>query len=149
MSPAVLYRVVFGERNPPQAIRDLLTIKPALLHSFSRHRVQNVDYPGITPEEGKSVLGVYVTGLTDLWIHRLDLFEGDQYSREKVKVRLLEGIKVMELGGKEGEEVAAETYIFKDKKELEDAEWDFEHFVKEKMWRWVGNSEEYEGELRV
>lgn len=82
-------------------------------------------------------------GLTegDQW--RLDLFEGDQYSRVKVWSRLLED------SGNEGDEAEAETYVWVDEETaLEEGEWDFEVFRREKMGRWVGGSEEYEGELR-
>ena len=87
--------------------------------------------------------GTYVQGLTaaDQW--RLDIFEGDQYARVKVRPRLLDA------NGNQGKEVETETYIWiAPKEELEDREWDFEEFRKEKMARWVGGTEEFGGELR-
>lgn len=145
MAPQVLYRVLFGLSKLPKAQREQLTIVPALLHSYCRHKVFMADYPGIIPQEGKSVLGVYVTGLDNRNISRLDTFEGGQYRRVKVKVRLLEGVHNMQIGGTEGDEVEAETYVFKDKYDLMEEEWDFQEFVKEKMWRWTDTSEEYNG----
>ena len=90
-------------------------------------------------------------GLTegDQW--RLDLFEGSQYKRVEVQSRLLREEGEGGLGGEveEGKQVRAETYVWKDGVgELEDGEWDFEVFRREKMGRWVGSEEEYEGELR-
>lgn len=50
-------------------------------------------------------------------------------------------------GTVEGEEVEAETYVWiAGEKRLEDQEWDFEVFVKEKMARWTGETGEKEGE---
>ena len=51
----------------------------------------------------------------------------------------------MELGGTESQEVDAETYVFIDRGDLMDAEWDFHAFVREKLWRWADLSEEYAG----
>lgn len=147
VAPEVLYRVIWLTSNPHQSLRKGLTIKPAILHSYCRHQVANADYPGIIPQEGKSVLGTCVAGLTDQNIRNLDFFEGDQYQREKVKVRLLDGVKVMELGGTEGKEVEAETYVFTAKDHLVEEEWDFHEFVREKLWRWADLSEEYAGEI--
>ncbi|KAK4694839.1 hypothetical protein P7C71_g2806, partial [Lecanoromycetidae sp. Uapishka_2] len=93
--------------------------------------------------EGACVRGTYVQGLTDGDQWRLDVFEGDQYRRVKVTPRLLnEG---GEVDRDVGEEVEAETYVWVDEETgLEEGEWDFEVFRKEKMGRWVGGSEEYE-----
>jgi hypothetical protein len=146
MAPQVLYRVLFGNSKQPKAIRDQLTIVPAILHSYCRHKVYMADYPGIIPQEGKTVQGVYVTGLTDANIWRLDIFEGGQYRREKVTVRLLEGVHNLQVGGTESQEVETETYVFKDKYDLLEEEWDYKEFVMEKMWRWADTSEEYDGE---
>jgi len=118
-----------------------LKITPAILPNHSRHHVRGVDYPGIIPHEGSTVRGTYVTGLTDKDVGRLDLFEGSQYKRQRVLVEPLTS------GGESstGEVVEAETYIFKDKDDLLEKEWDIEEFKREKMDRWVGTSDEYDG----
>lgn len=90
-------------------------------------------------------------GLTDKQIWRLDLFEGDQYRRVKVRCRLLTDAVVE---GGDGGEVDAETYVWDDlesemgRNGLEEGEWDFEEFRREKMRRWIGSEgkEEYAGE---
>ena len=87
--------------------------------------------------------GTYVRGLTRDDQRRLDLFEGSQYERIRLRLRLLDK------EGNEGEEMEAETYVWSgDTSELEDGEWDFEDFRREKMGRWVNSDDEYEGELR-
>ncbi|EDU43961.1 GGACT domain-containing protein [Pyrenophora tritici-repentis] len=153
MAPPVLHRVIWGSPTPPTAAHaTLLHIRPAILHAHRRHRVKGADYPAVVPtaeEPTSSVRGTLVTGLTDGDIWRLDIFEGDEYSREKVRVRVLVdedkegGTGIPGVGvrgeGTEGEEVDAETYIWTaGAHRLEPKEWDFNEFVKEKMERWVG-----------
>jgi hypothetical protein len=103
-----------------------------------RRRVKGADYPAVTPSsEENEVRGTLVTGLTDGDVWRLDIFEGSEYERRDVRVMVL---------GKEGEEVEAQTYIWvAGEQRLEAQEWDFEHFVREKMGRWVGEEVEDEG----
>lgn len=142
MAPAVLHRVIHGTPTPEPWQRDLLTITPALLPGHVRHRVANADYPAVMPASGStpsstaaSVRGTFVTGLTDGDIWRLDIFEGDEYARRDVRVRLLSGEE-------EGEEKVAQTYIWiAGEERLEKEEWDFDEFVREKMGRWVGGVE--------
>lgn len=149
MAPQVLHRVIYGTTTPTPLQLSLLTIRPALLPHYTRHRVCDCDYPAIVPssEEGACVRGTYVQGLTegDQW--RLDVFEGDQYTRLKVKARLLKESEAEDT--EEEEEVEAETYVWVDEETgLEKGEWDFDVFRREKMGRWIGGSAEYEGELR-
>lgn len=77
--------------------------------------------------------GSYVTGLRDQDIRLLDVFEGTYYERVKVKVELLDG-------DRKGEEVEASTYLFIQGEDLlEDGEWDFEEFRREKANDWSGS----------
>lgn len=152
MAPQVLHRVIWGSQTPPTpAHASLLHIRPAILHAHQRRKVKHADYPAILPtkkEEGHSVRGTLVTGLTDGDIWRLDIFEGSEYKRCKVNVRVLEqkkkvegmgDVKQAEEENKEGEEVEAETYIWvAGAQRLEAEEWDFAEFVRDKMKRWVG-----------
>ncbi|KAI9822614.1 MAG: hypothetical protein M1827_000333 [Pycnora praestabilis] len=149
MAPQVLHRVCYGSAKPALWQSRLLTIKPAVLHGFSRKQVRRCDYPAITHADGRTVRGAYVSGLTqgDLW--RLDIFEGEEYIRKKVKVRLLNHVGDEDgKGNVEGEEVEAETYVWiAGEENLEEGEWDFGVFQREKMSRWIeeeGN-EEYAG----
>lgn len=126
-----------------------------------------------------------VCGLTDRDVAKLDLFEGDEYERRAVKVKLLPA-SVEDGGGVpeplayggitpvvprhtssapsstqvngtnehprgsevtgvdetvEGEEWATtQTYIWTaPASDLEEAEWDFEHFRREKLHLWAGS----------
>ena len=89
-------------------------------------------------------------GLTDNHIWRLDVFEGDQYERDRVQCRLLID-DAMERSASTGQSVNTETYVWKDKRMgrngLQEREWDFDEFRREKMRRWVGD-QVYAGELR-
>lgn len=81
-----------------------------------------------------------MTGLTDGDIYRLDYFEGDEYERRKVKVKLVDE-------GEGGKELEAETYVYiAGDDTLEKMEWDFEEFRRERLHRWTDESEEYQGE---
>ena len=141
-----------------------------------------------TKEEEAEVRGTYVAGLSRQDFARLDVFEGDEYERRRVKVRLLEygvqaapenanarvsyvasvpvaqsetdlqngnltnGSYQREAAGHEynGDvkddtvEVETQTYIWRSPlSELElDQEWDFDEFVKEKLWRWAGGAKQ-------
>ncbi|KAK4544266.1 hypothetical protein LTR36_004476 [Oleoguttula mirabilis] len=142
MAPQVLHRVCHGSSDPENPIfaTHQLQAYPAILHNHRRHRVKEADYPAVRPHDGSTVRGTYVTGLTDADIWRLDVFEGSEYSREKVNVRIL--TQVADEGGKgnvDGEEVEAETYIWSaDPADLDENEWDFAEFQREKMRFWVG-----------
>ena len=99
-----------------------------------------MSYPVIVPCTGSSVRGSVVTGLTQGDIYRLDIFEGDQYERKNVMVKVLKhvGLGAELQNGKleehRSEEVKAETYIWKDDlSELEDGEGNFEEFKREIM----------------
>lgn len=126
MAPEVLFSVIYGRKNPGKVFEDLHTINPAILEGHIRRRVSAADYPGVVAQEGESVRGMYVTGLTDANIEKLDIFEGDEYIRQKVTVRVIET----------GEEKETETYIYLHPDHLEQGEWDFEHFKKEKLAFW-------------
>ena len=160
-------------------------MRPALLHGFRRHRVRGRDYPGIVPvsnsnnatgnssdkitmttpnassvppasvQEGASVLGSLVSGLTDGDVRRLDQFEGSQYEKCQVRVcmlrsiasssqeeRLKDTLNAQTHVAEEGEEIEATAYVWISGREwLEDAEWDFETFKRDKMKWWVAADE--------
>ena len=150
MATEVLNRVIFGTSTLSKHTCQHITTTPAILPHHLRSRVRSCDYPGVIPSPEHSVRGTYVTGLTDGDIYRLDMFEGPQYKLSTVRVRLLkeEGDEVTGEGNVEGEEVETQTYIWiAPVDELEDMEWDYATFRREKLKNWVGNSVEFEGEL--
>jgi gamma-glutamylcyclotransferase (GGCT)/AIG2-like uncharacterized protein YtfP len=166
MAPSVLKRVTCHD---PASAALPLTTRPALLLKHRRHKVRGADYPAVVPvaasegeSEGPSVRGTVVQGLTQEDIWRLDTFEGDEYARRRITVKVLpeeDGEKVPDpetarssvMKGDSGsthhitgssldaaEELPAETYIWiAGEHRLEDEEWDFDEFVREKMWRWA------------
>ncbi|KAK5789397.1 hypothetical protein VI817_008521 [Penicillium citrinum] len=165
MVPQILHRVIHGRSDPEPWQKALLKFQPATLHGFKRHRVRGADYPGIisvktsaadVSANDTSVLGTLVSGLTDGDIYRLDMFEGEDYTKEDVCVRLLlgggnaEGNNLQNVLGTartedldEGEELRAVTYVWTGgREELEEAEWDFESFKRDKLAWWVGADEE-------
>jgi len=145
MAPGVLHRVIHGTPDPAPWQRALLTVRPARLLSYRRHRVKNADYPAVLPHEGSCVRGSVVSGLTEGDLYRLDIFEGDQYSRKKVKVQVLNvGLDEAATNDDEVllEEVEAETYVWQEGPQtLEPQEWDFEEFKRDKMKAWMGMAE--------
>lgn len=151
MAPPVLQRVIWGSQTPPTpAHAALLSIRPAILHAHQRRHVRGADYPAVIPfTQSSEVRGTLVEGLTDGDIWRLDIFEGGEYERQDVRVRVLDSkgrAGDAELRDVEGEEVQAQTYIWiAGQHRLETEEWDFDHFVKEKMSRWVGRDAADEG----
>lgn len=193
MSPPILRRVAAPGSK-------LSTARPAILANHRRHRVRDADYPAIIPvpnEQGSTVRGTFVSGLSKEDVRRLDVFEGDEYVRVGVWVRLLPTASASsdaipgsmsssnEAAGaplpipattngaptepngqanaepashspqakptQNTEKIEAQTYIWSaPHSRLEDGEWDFDEFVREKMWRWAPGGEgeqrgEYEG----
>ena len=146
MAPEVFYTVCYRSEKVPKAISDLHTFTDAVLHGYSRRRVEGQDYPGMMPEEGHSTRGIYVTGLTKANISKLDYFEGEEYERRKVKVKLLlKAGNAKGEGNVEGEEKEADTYVYLYKNQLEEREWDFDEFYREKMSRWTRGGHVFDG----
>ena len=75
-----------------------------------------------------------VQGLEPKEIDRLDSFEGEEYERRIVAVQ----------GTVDDKPYQCETYIFLDKEALEESEWDFATFEREKIHRWTGETGEAE-----
>ncbi|KAF9691348.1 hypothetical protein EKO04_010834 [Ascochyta lentis] len=151
MAPPVLHRVIWGSPTPPTpAHAALLSIRPAKLHAHQRRKVRLADYPAVVPSAPENeVRGTLVEGLTDGDLWRLDIFEGSEYERQKLKVKVLASkgrAGDPEHKDVEGEERDAQTYIWiAGDHRLETEEWDFDHFVKEKMSTWVGREAADEG----
>lgn len=156
MAPQVLYRVIFGSSEPEVWQKKRIVIRPAILHEFRRHRVRTAEFPAIVPNPSSTVRGTFITGLTDGDIIRLDSFEGSMYERRPVKVKLLKNVRLEDevrdssVARLEGEEVEAETYVWRyPLRDLEDREWDFEHFKKRKMRAWMGFGRQSDSDTEV
>ncbi|KIW99233.1 uncharacterized protein Z519_00896 [Cladophialophora bantiana CBS 173.52] len=155
MAPGVLHRVIHGTHTPEPWQKDLITVRPAMLQDYRRHRVRYADYPAIIPHSGSRVRGSVVTGLTQGDIYRLDIFEGSQYKRDVVKVQLLKDVELDQAAPEQErqhpeilEEVDAQTYVWLEGEEtLEPQEWDFEAFKRDKMRAWMGIEEDDDVEV--
>ncbi|OAP61736.1 hypothetical protein AYL99_03939 [Fonsecaea erecta] len=154
MAPGVLHRVIHGTHNPEPWQKDLITVRPAMLQNYRRHRVRYADYPAIIPHSGSRVRGSLVTGLTQGDIYRLDIFEGRQYKRDVVKVQVLKDVELDQAAPEQDrddevlEEVEAQTYVWLEGEEtLEPEEWDFEAFKRDKMRAWMGIVEDDDVEI--
>ncbi|KAK6347091.1 hypothetical protein TWF696_007171 [Orbilia brochopaga] len=148
MAFPILSRVIYGTQHPDPWQRDRLRIRPAILHDHCRYRVRGVDYPGVIPQAGCSVRGTVVEGLSKMDIERLDSFEGDEYDRLHVNANILADDQLLDIhhdARETGEVVRAGIYIWvQGSQYLEDSEWDFDHFVKQKLRDWVGDSKNFE-----
>ncbi len=94
----------------------------AVLEGYQRRGVRDEKYPGIVRSDEGRVEGVLYLNISEHAIHRLDLFEGEMYSRQQVSVRR----KI------EGGLVEAMTYVVKPEYAhlLTERSWDFQDFVK-------------------
>lgn len=167
MEPQVFFSVCYDNKNPPAHIRQRHTFTPAILHGYSRRRVKWADYPGMievppprpsssssssSPSRHRppppSVRGALVSGITKANLARLDYFEGSQYDRRVVRPRVLVRAGPDEATGQgnvEGATVVTESYVFLDARELEDKEWDFAEFKREKLQKWTRAGYVFEG----
>ncbi|KAI1339028.1 AIG2-like family-domain-containing protein [Xylariaceae sp. FL0016] len=139
MAPEVFFTVCYRSSiENVSVLKSLHEFKPAILHGYCRRRVKLADYPGIIPDTDHEVRGMYVTGLTDANMHHLDVFEGSEYDRKRVKVRVLSQVGDSSgRGNVEGAEAECEVYVFNNPRELEDREWDFKEFREQKMKKWT------------
>jgi len=166
MHPEILKRVIGNDGNE-------LQMCPALLLDYTRHQVKDEDYPGILPYsqsrvmfdhdlnlEDRSVRGSLVTGLSKEDVRLLDIFEGNQYTRQMVSVYPLgsltniKDIPPIEVNSlvpttpspiptvdSLTNSVEADTYVWcLSPSELRAKLWTFEEFVKCNAWKWVGSS---------
>lgn len=154
MVPAVLHRVCYGTSYPGKA--SSLSFSHAILHKHRRHKVRFCDYPAVIPSSSSSsssVRGTYVRGLTDGDIRRLDIYEGDEYVRKVVKIRTLaqawdDDAGIGNVEEEAEEEVETETYLWiAGEDALEESDWDFDEFKKDKLRSWLMLDGHYAGGL--
>lgn len=93
----------------------------ATLSGFAREGVRGRTYPGIRPDPQARTSGRLYLDLDDDEIARLDAFEGSEYQRETVTVRITttDGRTVS---------LAAEVYRLADPAQLDGQPWDAEAF---------------------
>ncbi|KAK3499742.1 AIG2-like family-domain-containing protein [Neurospora hispaniola] len=138
MVPEVFNTVCYNNKTVPDIIARQHKFTPAILHGYIRRRVKFADYPGITEDAEHTVFGMFAEGLTKANLDKLDYFEGAEYERRTVKVKLLEKVgDVHGEGNVEGEEKEAQVYVFLLEQHLEQKEWDFEEFKRDKLKLWT------------
>ncbi len=147
MAPEVFFTVCYSKSRLSSSVVGKHSFHPAILADHSRRRVRWEDYPGATEQAGHTIRGTFATGLSDANMRRLDVFEGSEYERRKVKVKVL-GDGDGDDGGsgaQDTEEVEAWVYIFNNPGRLEEKEWDYEEFRREKLQRWSRADYVFEG----
>ncbi|KAF8673990.1 PLP-dependent transferase [Rhizoctonia solani] len=159
MHPAVLKRVIGNDASHLQAA-------PAVLLSFTRHHVRNCDYPAIVPynvgavllkrelnRDEKCVRGVIISGLRPEDVACLDVFEGDEYNRVRVEAHPIVPLAAIssnltqtllsassDLPIELPPALKVETYVWAvETSRLEPVIWEYDTFVKEKLWKWAGS----------
>lgn len=149
MEPQVFFSVCYDDKSPPAPIRQRHDFTPAILHGYCRRRVRHADYPGMVEDAEHNVRGTVVSGITKANLDRLDFFEGSQYDRRVVRPQLLvqAGDEATGKGNVEGEQIVTESYIFLDTRELEDKEWDFAEFKRDKLQKWTRAGYVFEGKF--
>lgn len=144
----MFFSVCYDNKDPPEEIRKRHTFQPALLHGYCRRRVRGADYPGMVEDPDHTVRGAVISGVTKANLERLDFFEGAAYDRRVVRPKLLTKVgNEKGEGNEEGEQIVTESYIFLDKDWLEDKEWDFAEFRRDKLKKWTRAGYVFEGEL--
>lgn len=106
----------------------------AYLEGYQRFGIRGEEYPGIIKAMGRKVEGVLYLDVSSEAMARLDLFEGEMYSREAVMVQPREGDKPL----------SAMVYVIKPEFAhlLTAEEWDFQHFLQHGKRQF---EEEYDG----
>ena len=74
---------------------------PARAEGFGRYAVRGESYPGLVPEPRSSVEGVVYFDVSPADVASLDVFEGEQYQRQVIHVRVTGG-----------DAIAVHAYVF-------------------------------------
>lgn len=100
----------------------------ATLHGYSRRAVKGEPYPAIFSDRNGDVRGVLYLNVPAMAWQRLDEYEGEIYSREKVQVALDDGVTM-----------SAESYVIKPRfiKHLERVDWNEETFLRKHKQRYI------------
>lgn len=88
----------YGSLQIAEVIRAVIGRTPesvvAMLPGHEIYRVRDAIYPGVAPKEGGLVPGLLYSDLTDKELARLDIFEGEPYTRKMTSVRLVDGTPI-------------------------------------------------------
>ncbi len=145
MAPEVFFNVCYNVLHPPAALTEGHSFLPGILQGFSRRRVKSEDYPGIAEQEGHTVRGIVATGLTEANLYQLDYYEGREYERRRVKINLLKEHQCNQQLKGGCDVIEAFVYVYGDAEALEEGEWDFDEFRREKMLKYTRAGYAFEG----
>ncbi|KAI1318192.1 hypothetical protein EDD11_007075 [Mortierella claussenii] len=147
MEPRVLNSVT---RPGPEA--NLYTVR-ATIEGYIRHPYHNEPYPGMIASEDKTLIveGLLVFGHTVMDRFRLDQFEGSEYTREVLPVKVLDPVpgSYNAIGGSNplapGDIVPAYVYVFTGPHGSLNLtkEWDFNAFQQEHVTIWMQTSSDF------
>ncbi|KAF9143529.1 hypothetical protein BGX30_000218 [Mortierella sp. GBA39] len=139
-------KVLNAVTRPGPDSNTLLAVN-ATIQGYTRFTYHNQPYPGMIPSTNplEIVSGLLVFGHTPLELHRLDEFEGSEYPRSTIPVRLSSAVpSTYTIDGRvegyaEGEMVDAYVYLFSGPMEHLDLErpWDYEKFKQEHVKDWM------------
>ncbi|KAF9141139.1 hypothetical protein BG015_001379 [Linnemannia schmuckeri] len=147
MSTRVLNSVT---RPGPEA--NLYTV-PAAIRGYVRYSYHNEPYPGMiaTKEEGCIVEGLLVFGHSLMDRFRLDQFEGSEYTREILSVKVLAPVPgdFNVMNGKKplaaGDVIQSYVYVFTGPHAHLDQSrpWDYEAFKRDHLELWMSTSSDF------
>lgn len=80
-----------------RVVRGVYRFAPARLDGYARFAIAGETYPGIVAQHGASVTGVLYFDVAEQDVDALDAFEGSEYRRDSVRVKLETG-KTAEAG---------------------------------------------------
>jgi len=94
----------------------------AVLEGYKMYCVKNCDYPAIAREKGAETKGKILANVDDKALKTLSVFEGDEYEKRIVKV----------LCDNKYEDALTFVWV-KELQLLENRDWDFEDFQKNRL----------------
>lgn len=126
MSRQVFSRVICGKMELDDDVN--VELSQGVIEGYERHALKGLDYPAVIPQPGSQVRGVIGYNITDEQVKKLDIFEGDEYAREKVQA----------WDEHKQKHVTVNAYVWTgDKSVLLDQDWNFDQFVQTKMANWI------------
>ncbi|KNA25318.1 hypothetical protein SOVF_007630 [Spinacia oleracea] len=133
---------VYGSLLADEVVQVLLnrvpSSSPATLPDYNRFSIKGRVYPAILPVENKKVLGRVLTGVTNLELDILDIFEDVEYVRDSVEVTIVDNL----------EKLQAYAYVWDNKNDPDLYEdWDFEKWKVAHMKDFIEMTKEFVEEV--
>jgi gamma-glutamylcyclotransferase (GGCT)/AIG2-like uncharacterized protein YtfP len=102
--------------------------RPACLYNYTRNCIKGRIYPGIVEQRHSKVDGLIYYGVTQTAIQRLDYFEGIEYQRKTLQVKVISG-----------ELIFADTYVVSSEhiNDVEEKHWDADDFQRKYMSEYI------------